>query len=59
MTDEQMTVYAEIEGDRLSWWYVCSECHAAIDQKDRICQCCGGVIDWSTAILHSKETTHQ
>ena len=31
----------EIEGGGNSWWYVCSECHGAIDQSDLFCRHCG------------------
>lgn len=35
-------VVAEIEGDgRSFWWYVCGECHGAVDQGDKYCKHCG------------------
>lgn len=40
-------VPAEYEGDaRSTWWYVCGECHAAINWKDRRCKSCGRRISW-------------
>jgi predicted amidophosphoribosyltransferase len=38
---EQEAVKAEIEGGGSSWWYVCSECHGAIDKNDQYCRHCG------------------
>ena len=31
----------ELEGGGASWWYVCSECHGVIDEKDHYCRHCG------------------
>lgn len=40
-------VPAEYEGDaRTTWWYVCGECHAAINWKDKRCKSCGRRISW-------------
>ena len=40
-------VPAEVEGDgRSTWWYVCGECHGAIDPKDKRCKSCGRRIGW-------------
>lgn len=33
----------EMEGGT-TWWYVCPECHGAIDQKDRYCRHCGQAV---------------
>ena len=41
---EPATVKAEIEGGGSNWWYVCSECHGAIDKSDQYCRHCGGRI---------------
>ena len=38
---------AEIEGGGSSWWYVCGECHTAIDTSDRFCRQCGRMIKWN------------
>ena len=38
----------EIEGDgRSSWWYVCPDCHGAIDKDDHYCKHCGREIRWT------------
>lgn len=43
----EKTVQAETEGDgKSTWWYVCGECHTAIDRKDHFCRECGARIDW-------------
>ena len=39
-------VPAELEGGGSNWWYVCGECHTAIDRKDRYCRECGKEIKW-------------
>lgn len=31
----------EIEGGGSTWWYVCPECHGAVDTWDRFCKHCG------------------
>ena len=49
MNDEEKVkgVPAEYEGDaRSSWWYVCPECHGAIDPGEHKCRHCGAVILW-------------
>ena len=33
----------EIEGGT-TWWYVCPECHGAIDRQDRFCRHCGQAV---------------
>ena len=34
----------ELEGGGSSWWYVCSECHGAIDKQDEFCRHCGQAV---------------
>ena len=34
----------EMEGGGSSWWYVCPECHGAIDRNDRFCRHCGQAV---------------
>lgn len=31
----------ELEGGGSTWWYVCGECHGAIDKRDAYCRHCG------------------
>lgn len=31
----------ELEGGGTTWWYVCGECHGAIDENDLFCRHCG------------------
>lgn len=39
---------AEFEGDgKSTWWFVCGECHTALDTKDRFCRECGRKIIWT------------
>ena len=35
----------EIEGGGHSWWYVCPECHGAIDRDDHFCKHCGQAVE--------------
>ena len=39
-------VPAEIEGGNQTYYFVCGECHSAIDSKDRFCRQCGIEISW-------------
>ena len=41
MLNEQDPVEPELEGGGSSWWYVCGECHGAIDENDLFCRHCG------------------
>ena len=34
-------VVGEWEGGGRSWWYVCGECHTAINPHDKYCHECG------------------
>ena len=34
----------ETEGGGYNWWYVCPECHGAIDHRDRFCRHCGQAV---------------
>ena len=31
----------EIEGGGSTWWYVCEDCHGAINDSDKYCRHCG------------------
>ena len=35
----------DVEGDRGNWWYVCPECHGAIDRGDLFCRHCGQEVE--------------
>ena len=44
MIDELLTEQEseqELEGGGSTWWYVCGECHGAIDDRDAYCRHCG------------------
>ena len=43
---EKEPAESEIEGGGSTWWYVCGECHSAIDMKDRYCKHCGRPVRW-------------
>jgi hypothetical protein len=38
---------AEMEGGGSTWFFVCGECHTAIDSKDKYCRECGRKIIWT------------
>lgn len=40
----QDPVEAELEGGGHTWWYVCPECHGAIDRQDHFCRHCGQAV---------------
>ena len=43
---ETKTAEVELEGGGSSWWYVCGECHTAINPKDKFCHECGRRLIW-------------
>lgn len=36
----------EYEGGQPTWFFVCGECHTALDPKDKFCRECGRRIKW-------------
>ena len=50
--DEPNTATVEMEGGGCAWYYVCSECHGAIDTKDKVCPHCKSVISWEGVFLN-------
>lgn len=38
--------HMELEGGGHTWWYVCGECHGAIDNCDSFCRHCGRKVKW-------------
>ena len=34
----------ELEGGGYNWWYVCPECHGAVDRADHFCKHCGQAV---------------
>ena len=46
MANEQ-PAQAEVEGDgRSTWWFVCGECHGALDPYVQRCRHCGRRVSW-------------
>ena len=41
MFQKEIPQEIEIEGGGNSWWYVCPECHGAVDLSDKFCRHCG------------------
>ena len=44
--EERIPVETEIEGGGSTWWYVCGDCHTAVDSADRFCRQCGRPLKW-------------
>jgi rRNA maturation endonuclease Nob1 len=49
-SEEKKPAAVEMEGGGWNWWYVCEECHGAVDTKDKICPHCKSPLDWSGAL---------
>ena len=41
LKEQQEPVGIEIEGGGSTWWYVCEDCHGAINDSDKYCRHCG------------------
>ena len=41
LKEQQEPVEIELEGGGSTWWYVCEDCHGAINDSDRYCRHCG------------------
>lgn len=37
---------AELEGGGMTWWFVCGECHGAVNYLADICPHCDAVLSW-------------
>lgn len=44
MFQKEIPQEIEIEGGGSTWWYVCPECHGAVDPQDHYCRHCGQAI---------------
>ena len=42
--ERQIPQEMELEGGGTTWWYVCPECHGAIDDRDKFCRHCGQAV---------------
>ena len=42
--EKQIPQEMEMEGGGYNWWYVCPDCHGAIDSKDHFCRYCGKTV---------------
>ena len=43
---ERIHAEAEMEGGGSTWWYVCGECHGAINYQADTCRHCGAILSW-------------
>lgn len=47
MNGQRIHAEAEIEGDgKSTWWYVCGECHGAVNYQADTCRHCGAILSW-------------
>lgn len=47
MMDDNVTpVEAELEGGGHTWWYVCGDCHGAVDWNENPCRHCKTPLIW-------------
>ena len=46
MTGQRIHAEAELEGGGSTWWYVCGECHGAINYQADTCRHCGAILSW-------------
>lgn len=53
--EERIPVETEIEGGGSTWWYVCRECHTAVDHVDRFCRQCGRPLKWDGKTSEEKQ----
>ena len=44
---ENKTSEAEIEGSGHNWFFVCGECHTALNNHDKYCRECGRLVKWA------------
>lgn len=43
---ERIHAEAEMEGGGITWWYVCGECHGAINYLADECRHCHALLSW-------------
>ena len=41
-----MRAEVEMEGGGSTWWYVCGECHGAVNYQADICPHCKAILSW-------------
>ena len=44
--NERKHAEPELEGGGSTWWYVCGECHGAINYMADVCRHCGAILNW-------------
>ena len=47
----------DIEGGGTTWWFVCPECHGAIDRRDHYCKNCGQAVIYMGGKTEKREGT--
>ena len=45
--EEGQTAEVEMEGSGHNWFFVCGECHTALNSTDKFCRQCGRRLVWA------------
>ena len=55
-----MKAEAEIEGNGINWWYVCSECHVMIEEEEVTpCPNCQAEVSWEGVLLKNSRKIYR
>jgi len=46
MENKRIRAEVELEGGGSSWWYVCGECHGAVNYQADTCRHCNAILNW-------------
>ena len=55
MNGQRIHAEAELEGGGSTWWYVCGECHGAVNYQADTCPHCKSVLSWEGFGLQSRK----
>lgn len=51
MNGQRIHAEAELEGGGSTWFYVCGECHGAVNYQAETCRHCGAILSWDGLAL--------
>ena len=58
MREPRKRAEVELEGGGPTWWYVCEECHGAVNYMADICPHCDAVLSWEGFGLPGKSKNY-
>ena len=58
MREPRKRAEVELEGGGSTWWYVCEECHGAVNYMADICPHCDAVLSWEGFGLPGKSKSY-